>query len=295
MLNKNKKIISIQSITDTFSGDLCVIAIIVFENKKEIDRLFALIKKENIKDVWIHEKVLKNLGEKFVEVENYKELLKCVSEFYSRHKINSIITQHYAVPRKVVFWKDMTREGLLSLDDEYDSPYPIYETAGMLAVKGEDPHSINRYNRKYNLLGENYDGYKTFHPVYDAAANGIAFINLIKTGSYTAIEMEDGVNKEKIIKELKLGDYKIIPRLVEKNVEKNLRKISTTYINQCYVSGQKFLSINMHQEDYANIRKGVLANKIAVPDTLYLVGLDEYKKVKLLEIYKDKTDIKIIN
>jgi len=296
MLNRNKKIISVQSITDTFGGNLCILAMVVFQDNLEIDRLFVGIDPVSIEDSWVHKKIIPILGEEYILVSSYKELLNTIAVFYNKHKVNSVVTQHYAVPRKVVFWRDMVKFGFLDQDDEYDSPYPIYETSGMLAMIGECPHSINRYNKKNNILGNEYQKYKTFHPIYDAVANGLAFMDLIKDnkGEYVIIEIDRLLDLDKIIKELKLQNHTIVDDIVKNNPEKNLRKISTTYINDCYISGQKFLLINSHKNKYKEIKESIGKSKIAIPDKVFIVGLNDSKSQKIVEIYKNKSIIKLI-
>lgn len=170
-----KKIFSFDAETNGLWGEAFAIGALVYdENGAEIARFVGRCPIQGKVDEFVAEKVIPQLSEITVSHKDYDSLLTDFANFYMANKTDADAIVHMGVPVESNLLKDMHTLGFIG---DWDGPYPLLDIAGNLQQAGEDPTSVDKYLKKYELPVGEFEG-GTHNPLYDSAAAAQVYFHL---------------------------------------------------------------------------------------------------------------------
>lgn len=165
------KVFSVDAEVNGLYGLAFAVAATVREDGQEVAQFVGRCPIAEPVDGWVAQNVLPKLADMKVEFGSYEELEEAFWAFFQCHVENSTVIAHCASPvESGLFRRCVERR----LDERaFQGPFPLHEVGTILLAVGEDPASVDNYNRKYGLEVPFVGA--THHPMYDAAAAAVAW------------------------------------------------------------------------------------------------------------------------
>lgn len=167
------KILSIDAETNGLWGQVFAIGAILYENDIEVQRASYRCPIEGEVDPWVRENVLPRMEDMPVTHESYLLMLYNFSAFYLVNKTDAHVITHVAFPVETGLFMEMHNRGYIS---DWGAPFPLLDISSMLLMAGEDPNSVDKYAKKFNLLPGEVNAH---NPLYDCEVTMKVFINLM--------------------------------------------------------------------------------------------------------------------
>lgn len=162
---------SIDAETDGLFGKPFSIAVIVYKNKIEVDKICFRLPNSVVKNEWVKENVLATLNFP-VTHDKYEDMLKDFAKFYMKHKEAETLW-HMGHIVEVFLFRECVRLGFLG---EFETPYNPIEVAEMLRIKGFQPDSVDLYIDIHGLTIKDYGS--THNPLYDCEVAAKTYFHL---------------------------------------------------------------------------------------------------------------------
>jgi len=174
------KIFSVDAEVDGLYGPAFAVAVTVREDGHEIAKFVGRVPDELVTNDWVTKNVLPTLGDMPVTHSSSEELEETFWAFWAQTFVPGeygpkpdsalVVIAHVASPvESGLFRRCVERDG----SRMFCGPMPIHEVGTLLLALGEDPSSVDGYNKKHGLAVP-FEGV-THHPMYDAAAAAIVW------------------------------------------------------------------------------------------------------------------------
>mgnify|MGYP001580817956 CR=1 FL=1 len=175
------KIFSLDAEVDGLYGRAFAIAATVREDGREIAAFTGRIADEHVGDSWVQENVLPALVGMEVTHTSYDELEEAFWAFWLSTHVEGewgpgpdpqlAVIAHCGAPvESGLFARCVMRD---EPSRKFKGPMPLHEVGSLLLACGENPSSVDGYNKK-NGLAVPFEGV-AHHPMYDAAAAAVAW------------------------------------------------------------------------------------------------------------------------
>lgn len=170
------KVFSFDAEVDGLYGSSLAIAATVRENGREVARFEARIPDLAVTDDWVQGNVLPALAGMPVTHSTPVEIEEAFWAFWMEHREDAVAIAHCGSPVESGLFRRCIERELGAR--QWNGPFPLHEVGTALLMSGEDPTSVDAYNKRHGITVP-FDGV-AHHPMYDAAAAAVAWEHLTK-------------------------------------------------------------------------------------------------------------------
>ena len=175
------KIFSVDAEVDGLLGRAFAIAVTIREGGREVAQFVGRVPDELVADQWVRENVLPALVGMEVTHTSSDEREEAFWEFYSQNALvegkwgpspdpQCAVIAHCGSPVESGLFRRCAER---VAGRTFQGPMPLHEVGTVLLALGEDPSSVDGYNKKLELAVP-FDGV-AHHPMYDAVAAAVAW------------------------------------------------------------------------------------------------------------------------
>ena len=172
-----RKLFSVDAETDGLYGRAFAVAVTVREDGREVANFSGRVSDEEVTNEWVRANVLPTLRDMPVTHSSIEELEEAFWKFWMSQKDNAVVIAHCGSPVESGLFRRCVERDLASLAFAGPSP-AIHDVATVLLALGEDPASVDGYNKKNGILVP-FDGV-SHHPMYDAASAAVAWEHAVQ-------------------------------------------------------------------------------------------------------------------
>jgi hypothetical protein len=170
-----KKIFSFDAETNGLWGRAFSLAAILYgEDGEEVARFVGRCPIQGDVNPWVRDNVLPQMVAVPETHSSYEELCGDFAAFYLGNRVGADVVVHMGVTVESRVLSDLHALGFIG---DFDGPYPLLDLAGVLAMAGEDPTSVDSYVRKHGLSIKEFVG-GTHNPLYDSEVAARVWMHL---------------------------------------------------------------------------------------------------------------------
>lgn len=175
----NSKIISIDAETNGLWGKQFAVAFVVYENGLKVDEAVFKCPIEGHINEWVKENVLPQIESIPDTHSSYDAMLIDMGKWWIKNKVFATALWHMGHVVESFLFRELVMSASIG---EWDAPYCPIEVSQVLAFAGEEPDSVDKYVKKYELTIPEING-GTHNPLYDAIVAAEVYFHIQKNAS----------------------------------------------------------------------------------------------------------------
>ena len=169
------KVFSLDCETDGLYGDAFAVGAVVINDGVVVAEFAARVDDVDVVNHWVAENVLPALASMPVTHRTAREMRSAFWGFWKAHKNGATVIAHMGIPVESQFFRQCVEDDTDAR--MWDGPFPLHEVSTALMLAGENPTSVDEYNKKYGVAVP-FSGV-SHHPLYDAHAAAAAWNHLV--------------------------------------------------------------------------------------------------------------------